>query len=114
MMSSKAVFALAKALEGVPLLGVLEGSPAARAGARYGDILLSVNGRRTRTVIEYVEAKNLRSDGMELTVFRGNAELRLSFDYDAPAEYVDPREVVAAMEGLGLAEGEPSGGERGS
>lgn len=105
---------MAKALEGVPLLGVLEGSPAARAGVRYGDILLSVNGRRTRTVIEYLEAKNLRSDGMELTVFRGNAELHLAFEYDAPAEPLDPRELAEVMEGLGLPEGEPSGGERGS
>lgn len=114
MMSSKAVFALAQALEGVPLLGVLEGSPAARAGARYGDVLLSVNGVRTRTIVDYLEAKNLRTDGMEIVVFRGDAEVHLAFQYDSPAPRTDPRELIEAMEGLGLLERDPSGSGRDS
>ena len=57
MIAKAAFFALAKALEGIPILGTLSGTPAARAGIRYGDILLSVNGRRTKTMLDYVEAK---------------------------------------------------------
>lgn len=76
MISKKSVFALAKLLEGVPVLGSLPGSPAARAGVRYGDVLLSVNGMRTRSATDYVEAKALRSDGMELTVFRSSGDER--------------------------------------
>ncbi|MBN9167733.1 MAG: PDZ domain-containing protein, partial [Myxococcales bacterium] len=74
MIGRKSLFALAKALEGLPVLGTLEGTPAARAGVRYGDILISVNGRRTRTMEDYVEAKSLREDGMEIVVFRAGAE----------------------------------------
>ena len=52
MLPRKSLFALAKALEGLPVLGALEGTPAARAGVRYGDVLLEVNGVRTRTVMD--------------------------------------------------------------
>ncbi len=82
MISKRSVFALARALEGVPILGTLDGSSASRAGLRYGDVLISVNGRRTRTVGEYIEAKNLRTDGMEIVVFRAGASLELSLEYD--------------------------------
>ena len=56
------------------MLGALGGSPAARAGVRYGDVLISVNGVRTRTIVDYLRAKALRVDGMEIVVFRGGAE----------------------------------------
>lgn len=74
MIPKKSVFALAKALEGVPVLGTLSGTPAALAGIRYGDVLLSVNGMRTKNVVDYVEAKALRTDGMEVIVFRSGTE----------------------------------------
>ena len=74
MITHRALFALAKALEGVPILGALRGTPAFRAGLRHGDVLLSVNGMRTRTVFEYIEAKALRQDGMQAVIFRGGAE----------------------------------------
>ncbi|MBX3229610.1 MAG: PDZ domain-containing protein [Labilithrix sp.] len=89
MISRDAVFALAKALEGIPVLGALEGSPAARAGVRYGDVLLTVNGERVRSVVDYVAARGARSDGMQVTVFRGGTTLELSFEYEAPSEPVD-------------------------
>lgn len=102
MMSKKAVFALAKALEGLPVLGALDGTPAARAGIRYGDVVVSVNGMRTRTVTEYVEAKNLRLDGMDLVLFRAGAMTELSLAYDATAQRVDPAKVLEAFERMGL------------
>ena len=89
MLPRKSLFALAKALEGLPVLGTLEGTPAARAGIRYGDVLISVNGMRTRSVADYVEAKNLRVDGMEVVVFRGGSESKTDLEYEDPARSLD-------------------------
>ena len=50
MRRPETVQALAKALEGIPLLGCLPGSPSHDAGLRYGDVILEVNGRRVRDV----------------------------------------------------------------
>ncbi len=67
------------------MLGALEGSPAARAGIRYGDILLVANGMRTRTVVDYVEAKALDVKGMDVTFFRQGAEQSLRLEYGPAA-----------------------------
>jgi hypothetical protein len=99
----KSLFELARALEGLPVLGSLAGTPAARAGVRYGDVLISVNGRRTRTVADYVEAKNLRPDGMEIVVFRGGAEQNADLVYDHPATPLDPAALVAELVTLRIA-----------
>jgi S1-C subfamily serine protease len=83
MIPKRQIFALAKGLEGVPVLGALAGSAAARAGLRYGDVLLSVNGMRTRNVAEYIEAKSLRADGMTVVVFRGDGESSHELTYES-------------------------------
>ncbi len=116
MIAKASLFALAKALEGIPVLGTLSGTPAARAGIRYGDVLLSVNGMRTRTVLDYVEAKALRSDGMAITVFRTGTERIEELTYDEPAAEVDPTAILAELVTLRIApgafggEGEGGGG----
>lgn len=104
MIPKKSLFALAKALEGLPVLGALEGTPAARAGVRYGDVLLSVNGKRTRTVMDYVEAKNLRKDGMNIVVFRSGEETLTELTYDAPAAPADTAALLAELISLRLAD----------
>jgi predicted metalloprotease with PDZ domain len=101
----KSLFARAKALERLPVLGALEGTPAARAGVRYGDVLLSVNGMRTRTVSDYVEAKNLRSDGMAIVVFRSGEERLADLAYDGPARPLDPAALLAELVTLRVAPG---------
>ena len=98
MIGRRSLFALAKALEGLPVLGTLAGTPAARAGVRYGDILISVNGRRTRTVEDYVEAKSLREDGMEIVVFRAGAERVTELVYDDTAR--SPHDTAALLSEL--------------
>ena len=105
MIARRSLFALAKALEGLPVLGALEGTPAARAGVRYGDILLSVNGMRTRSVADYVEAKNLRSEGMEIVVFRAGEERASELTYDEPAKSVDTAALLAELVTLRVAGG---------
>ncbi|MBX3207309.1 MAG: hypothetical protein KF764_19840 [Labilithrix sp.] len=103
MIARKPLFDLAKALEGLPVLGALEGTPAARAGVRYGDILLSVNGMRTRTVMDYVEAKSLRDDGMEVVVFRAGEERVAELSYSEPGRAADPAAILAELVTLRLA-----------
>ncbi|MFO0676218.1 MAG: PDZ domain-containing protein [Polyangiaceae bacterium] len=115
MVTKEALFALAKALEGVPVLGTLSGSPAARAGIRYGDVLLSVNGRRTRTVLDFIEAKALRTDGMDIVVFRTGTEKIESLTYDEPSERMDPASILAEIVAMRIAPDEFEGeGPRGS
>ena len=97
MVPKKSVFALAKALDGIPILGTLGGTPAARAGIRYGDILISVNGRRTHNFADYLEAKALRADGMTLVVFRTGAEKLEELTYDESAPPVSPAAVLAEL-----------------
>jgi S1-C subfamily serine protease len=97
LIAKSSLFALAKALEGIPVLGALSGTPAARAGIRYGDVLLSVNGKRTRTVMDYVEAKALRDDGMDIVVFRTGEERIANLVYDAKTLAPDPAAILAEL-----------------
>lgn len=106
MIPRKSLFALAKALEGLPVLGALDGTPAARAGVRYGDVLISVNGVRTRTVSDYVEAKNRRTDGMSIVVFRAGGESLTELTYDEPAKPLDTAKLLAELVTLRVAGGE--------
>ena len=114
MIPKKSLFAIAATLEGIPILGVLEGTPAARAGLRYGDVLLAVNGRRTRTVVDYIEAKNLREEGMDIVVFRSGEEMVRTLTYDAPGASVDTAKLLAELVSLRLVDGMPEPPEKGS
>jgi S1-C subfamily serine protease len=98
MIARSALFQLAKALDGLPVLGCLQGTPAYVAGVRYGDVLLSVNGRRTRSFGDYVEAKALRTDGMSIVIFRSGVEQPVELEYRAEREPVtDPAELLAEL-----------------
>lgn len=113
MIPRKSLEAIAAALEGLPVLGVLPGTPAARAGVRYGDVVLSVNGRRTRTVADYVEAKDLDPKGMIVVVFRSGEAATHTLAYDRSAHPPDPLRLlvdVAAMRIVDPGDGEPGGG----
>jgi len=79
------------------VLGTLSGTPAARAGIRYGDVLISVNGMRTKTVADYVEAKALRNDGMDIVVFRSGSERLETLTYDEPSEPPDAAAILAEL-----------------
>ena len=97
MISKASITALAKALGGIPVLGTLSGSPAARAGIRYGDIILSVNAQRTATATEYVVAKALRTDGMDVVFFRDGAELAASLVFDPRGVLPDAAAILAEL-----------------
>lgn len=64
----------------------MPGSTAAEAGVRYGDIVLSVNGVDTPTIVEYLAARQLRSDGFTLRLFRAGEELTLFVPFRPPSD----------------------------
>lgn len=70
MKSRREVEVLAEALGGMPVWGVLEGSVAARAGIRYGDVVLEVNGIKTPDARVFLKARDLRSDGCTIVYHR--------------------------------------------
>jgi S1-C subfamily serine protease len=86
MMSRKQLEEIAETVRGVPVWGCLPGSTAAEAGVRYGDIVLSVNGMDTPTIVEYLEARKLRSDGFDLKLFRDGHELLVFVPFRPPSD----------------------------
>jgi len=97
MIPKQSLFELAKALEGLPVIGAVSGSPAARAGVRYGDVLISVNGRRTRNFHDYIEAKDLKSGRMEIVLFRVGEEHAIELVYDPNAQKPDVVDLLAEL-----------------
>ena len=116
MTPKRTLFQLAKTLGGLPVLGCLMGGPAASAGVRYGDVLLSVNGQKTRSFADYVEAKALRQDGMRVTIFRDGREVDLELAFDPHKAAMDPQAIIAeivamrALAGDGEDREDPGGG----
>lgn len=84
---------VANTLSGLPILGCSSGSPAARAGLRYGDIVLSVDGAPTPSWTAFFEA-TAGSDALCLRVFRHGRELELTLRLAANAR--SPRAVLDA------------------
>ncbi len=85
MLSKAKLEQIAKVLEGIPVLGCLEGSPSERAGIRYGDVVLSVNGVKTSDMDLYLKARELRSDGAEIVVFRNGVEVVIELIFESPS-----------------------------
>ncbi|MEY4580370.1 MAG: hypothetical protein RL701_5073 [Pseudomonadota bacterium] len=78
MLSPTDLARLATALGGLPILGCLNGSPAADAGIRYGDILLSVDGKPTTSWDDFLAARKVSTDHMLARVFRQGVEFDIS------------------------------------
>ena len=87
---------LATVLGGLPISGCLRGSAADRAGLRYGDILLSVNGVQTASWTDFFQARR-RCDGhMTVRVFRSGIEFEVAMEL--PARSRSPREVLEELQ----------------
>ncbi len=65
---------------GLLLRHCLPGSPAAAIGLRAGDIVLYVNGRRVDSIEDYVAARRIYDDRIDVRVFRENQFLELTID----------------------------------
>lgn len=83
---------LATLLEGVPISGCLEGSPAARAGLCYGDIVLAINGIRTASWAEFFQARRRATDPVIARIFRQGREFDVRMEL--PAQTRTPRHVL--------------------
>ncbi len=69
------IFDVARIIGGVPVLGCLPGSTSARAGVRFGDIIVATNGHPVKTLDDYVRARRTRDDRVSVVVFRDGAEV---------------------------------------
>ena len=102
-------FLLQEGQGGVLVRGVEPGSPAARAGIRRGEVILSLDGQRLRTAEEYLQRERERSSGdrLQLQVLRGNREKTLQIETSRfPLQKADD----LAWQLLGITLGETRGG----
>jgi S1-C subfamily serine protease len=86
---------LATVLGGIPIPGCGEGSPAQRAGLRYGDVLLSIDGLPTASWAEFFQARQVRTGRPTVRVFRQGAEFDVSLDL--PSTTRCPRHVLERL-----------------
>ena len=80
MKSPREVQAIANILGGVPILGVVPGSPAERSGLRYGDIVLSLNRVMTDRFEAFLCAHDTNSGELAIEVFRDGVRLALTMN----------------------------------
>ncbi len=73
-------------LSGMPVLAVNPGSPSEKAGLRAGDRVIIANGMQVKDLDSFVKARNLRNDGLDVTVMRGFKMLDLKWSFDNASE----------------------------
>jgi S1-C subfamily serine protease len=95
MLKWEDVVRIATRLNGVPILGCRPGSPAERAGVRYGDVLLAVNDMPTPDWGAFVEARARSKSDMRVEVFRGGETLKFEFALAQVGEPIDPWALLA-------------------
>ena len=93
---------LAASLGGLPVYGSLPGSPAERAGIRYGDVLLSVDGQPTPTWDAYLMARQESGPAITVELFRDGAEFFVELVLDRSVHFT--AQTVASL--LGIRNGE--------
>ena len=90
---------LAARLNGIPVLGCRPGSPAARAGVQYGDVMTKVNDLPTPDWSAYLEARARGHGRMRVELFRAGETLVFEFELptQAQAEPVDPAALLEEL-----------------
>ena len=108
MINRNTLSQLAFALSGLPVYGCLPGSPAERAGVRYGDVLLSVDGHATPSWDAYLAARQSSGSSLHLRLFRDGRELEIEVPLDRE-RYLDPSALAATLGMLGTSPSAPPG-----
>jgi len=90
MLKWEEVQRIAARLNGIPVLGCRPGSPAARAGIQYGDVLIAVNSMPTPDWSSYIEARALARGQMRVELFRAGENLVFELALPTSAEPIDP------------------------
>ena len=98
-MKTSDLHAIAATLGGLPLLGCLRGSPAERAGLRYGDVVLEVNGHRTPDWLAYIDAIQQRKPVMTVRFFRDGSERTLELRLDDESARRTPNQLLRELSG---------------
>ncbi|MFZ5893839.1 MAG: PDZ domain-containing protein [Myxococcota bacterium] len=96
MKSPREIQSIANILGGVPILGVVPGSPAELSGLRYGDIVLSLNGVATNTFEAFLNAHDTSTGELAIEVFRDGLRLALKMNVPARRRVGKPAPVGAA------------------
>ncbi|MGC4089608.1 MAG: PDZ domain-containing protein [Polyangiaceae bacterium] len=78
MKSPREIQAIANIIGGVPILGVVPGSPAELSGLRYGDIVLSLNGVATQNFEQFLGAHDKSGGELAIEVFRDGMRIALA------------------------------------
>lgn len=73
----------ASARAGLFVVGCVPESPSARAGLRYGDVVVACNGVPTDGPRAFERARTLRPHALELVVLRRGEEVALEVELDA-------------------------------
>jgi S1-C subfamily serine protease len=79
-----------QAFQGLPVLCLLPGSVAERAGVKIGDRVLIANGQRVESLDSYVVARGIHTDRLELTLQRGQDILDMVLVFDRPDDDAEP------------------------
>jgi S1-C subfamily serine protease len=96
LISKSSLSQLASLLSGLPVYGCLPNSPAERAGVRYGDVLLSVDGQPTPTWEAYLAAREHSGATIRLRLFRDGYEFELDIILDR-ARHVEASALASTL-----------------
>jgi len=87
---------LAEALGGLPVLACFPKSPADRAGIRYGDIVLAVNGIKTPDWATFIQARAKDERYMRVDLFRNGTYVTVELDLEDSTP-LDPPTLLAEI-----------------
>lgn len=103
MLKWEEVQRIAARLNGIPVLGCRPGSPAARAGIQYGDVLTTINNMPTPDWSAYIEARALARGEMRIELFRAGETLVFQLSLPTSVEPIDPAGLLEELVESGAA-----------
>jgi len=103
MLKWEEVQRIAVRLNGIPVLGCRPGSPAARAGIQYGDVLLTVNNMATPDWAAYIDARKLSRELMRVELFRAGEHLIFELELPTSSAPIDAAGLLEELVESGVA-----------